>query len=446
MLKINQITKNMRGQVLFTTDKLTANKGDVIGVVGDNGVGKSTLLSMLTGDDTDYTGQITASSQPFLVPQIFDVTTAQRQSGGEIEIQALRQALDRNPPVLLLDEPTANLDVAHQDWLINRLKRYRGILIIVSHDEYLLEALVNWVWALKDNKLQAYHMDYVRYRATVEQIEVTEQQQYRAARQQAKKLHDEAQKLVQRGNRVKRQNNTLKGDTVQAQLTSNAKILNKESNRLAEIEKPQQKQTLKLQHQANVRSTQVLVNVVGIPVKSADDKILVDEVTLKVQGRDKYIIHGENGIGKSTLLQMLVKQANQHVMTKVGYFSQQLDQLENQATVIDNVLQDSNESEQIARDFLGAMGIRGEMYHQNVASLSGGERVRVSLVRTLLSGANLLILDEPTNYLDISALQALQVFLQQFTGAVILVSHHRQFTQALAWRKYVIDNQALKPI
>ncbi|QIL51102.1 ABC-F family ATP-binding cassette domain-containing protein [Weissella coleopterorum] len=441
MIKINKVEKANGQGKLFLADQLLAQKGDKIGIVGPNGVGKSTLLQMILGQDLEYLGKIQVQGFIENVPQM--IVDQKQESGGEMVWRRIREAIGQRPDILILDEPTANLDEAHQNQLVQQLKYYRGILLVVSHDVYFLEQITNQIWAFEQNVITPYHLNYVDYQRQTKQKFEQANQVYSREQRKKKKLLYEAQKQVQAGDRVKRNNNTLKGDTVQAQLTGNAKYLRQKAGQLAQGERPKLAKSLKLQNEMNVRSTQILARLIDLEIFAPTGPSLIDNVSVVIKGADKISLKGPNGVGKTTLLQATMEDAKRHQQTQVGYFSQKVDQLEDQKSILWNVMQNSVESMQVARDFLGAFGLRRDMVERNVATLSGGERVRVSLVATLLAQANFLILDEPTNFLDLPALMALSQFLKDFKGAVLLVSHDQKFTFDLNWPIWEIMDHKL---
>ncbi|KRN74753.1 hypothetical protein IV73_GL001161 [Weissella kandleri] len=427
MIKINKLVQNNAQGQLFTTDLLKAQAGEVVGIIGPNGAGKTTLLQ-----------KIQAARQPEVLVegrvgyvQQLD-SDYQDMSGGQAMQMRLQQVLIDRPDVLLLDEPTSNLDFKHQQKLIQILRRFKGITLVVSHDEDFLQQVADQLWAFENGQVAAQKIDFATYQ---KQRAVQQAKQLKKAgeeRRQQKKLQFEAQKLVQAGDRVKRNNNTLKGDTVQAQLTGNARVLRQKAATVRKTERPKQGKPLKLQMQQQTRPNQVMTRVTQTPLFAPDGNQLVAEVNMTIQGHDKLMLTGANGVGKTTLLQLLMTAAQQHTHTQIGYFDQRLNNLNLKQTALQNVLEHSMESEQTARDFLGAFGLRREQVHQMVGHMSGGERVRVSLVAALLTQANWLVLDEPTNYLDEPALLALQDFLENYVGAITLVTHDQVFLQRLS--------------
>nr|WP_252269512.1 ATP-binding cassette domain-containing protein [Lactiplantibacillus pentosus] len=204
MINLTKIQKNVAGRALFTIDHLVATTGDKIGVVGRNGTGKSTLAHLITGVDADYRGQLVTDAPVSYVPQLAPTLN---QSGGQAMMSRIRQALSARPAILILDEPSSNLDEAHQQWLIAQLQGFQGLLMLISHDRHLLNAVTNLTWAFEDQRVQAYAGNYAHYREVRDQQRQTQEVAYQrqmrhqrdllAAQQQR---HEKAQR-IRKGNR-----------------------------------------------------------------------------------------------------------------------------------------------------------------------------------------------------------------------------------------------------
>ncbi|MDF9300757.1 ATP-binding cassette domain-containing protein [Weissella fermenti] len=212
------------------------------------------------------------------------------------------------------------------------------------------------------------------------------------------------------------------------------KALNSRIERLGKVEKPVDATKLTLQNPLNVRSGKPVLTALNLQVMQGDN-LLIENVTFKIETGHRIAIVGPNGSGKSTLIQHLLSGApgvTHADNLRVSVANQDLSQLDTTKTALQNVMMTSTESEQVARNFLGAMGIRLMRVNEMVGQMSGGERVRVALVKALLQTSELLVLDEPTNYLDIPALEALTAYLQETKQAVLFVSHDEQFVADVA--------------
>ena len=194
-----------------------------------------------------------------------------------------------------------------------------------------------------------------------------------------------------------------------------------------------------------VRPGKPVITALDVTV-SQGERELIQHVTLKIETGHRLAIMGKNGSGKTTLINRLL-QGDLGIThadnLRISYANQDLRQLDASKTALANIMQTTDESEQIARNFLGAMGIRLEQVNELVGDMSGGERVRVALVKALLQASDLLILDEPTNYLDIPALEALTAYMQTTKQAVVFVSHDAQFVRDVATEVFEISEGSL---
>ena len=211
---------------------------------------------------------------------------------------------------------------------------------------------------------------------------------------------------------------------------------------LEKIDKPHVTKPLKLQTVAGQNyKTRTILKITGETVE-AGNRSLLQDVNFNLETGERLAVLGDNGSGKTTMIKQIIQKYNQ----PVGYFTQNLSALNEQKTVLENVLLKSSQTPQLARDFLGAFGIERDMAFQKVSSLSGGEKVKVLLLQVLFTDTQLLILDEPTNYLDLLALDALTNFLTHYAGAVLIVSHCKDFIDAVATKKMRIQSQHLMTI
>lgn len=223
------------------------------------------------------------------------------------------------------------------------------------------------------------------------------------------------------------------------------KALNSRIERLGKVEKPADATKLKMQNPLNVRLGKPVVTALNMTVSQADN-VLLENVTFKIETGHRVAIVGPNGSGKSMLIQHLLSGApgvTHADNLRVRVANQDLSQLDTTKTALQNVMMTSSESEQVARNFLGAMGIRLMQVNEMVGQMSGGERVRVALVKELLQTSELLVLDEPTNYLDIPALEALTAYLRETQQAVLFVSHDEQFVADVATDVWQIVDKRL---
>ena len=450
-IKITKLSKQINGRVLFTADQLLATDHDHIGIVGRNGAGKTTLAQLLLGHDPEYTGQLVVDTPITYVPQI---APTHDRSGGQAMLNRVRQALAQRPAILILDEPSANLDEPHQAWLQKQLKQYRGLLLLISHDRQLLNAVTTQTWAIRDHQLAVYPGNYAAYLAQVQQATATQQAAYERQNRHAHDL-----KLAMQARREKAQQ-VRKG----AHLTPNerAKVKSVLETTAGKMEhsvrvlanRSAREQTAKpfTQHGFKLMATDFPA-FNGKTIAAANnltlreyDKTLLQQTTFQVKPGERLALVGPNGCGKTTLIKALlagVPGLSVSPAAKIGVFNQDMTALDGTKTVWHLVRAASQLPDQTLRNVMGALGLPARFYDQRVRGLSGGELVKLQLVCILVGTYNVLILDEPTNYLDVDALDALADYLQAYPGTVIFVSHDEPFREQVMTRQLQFKNQRL---
>jgi ATP-binding cassette subfamily F protein 3 len=356
-------------------------------------------------------------------------------SGGWRMRVALAKMLLRKPNLLLLDEPTNHLDIESVAWLENHLKTYDGTVILVSHDRYFLDRMVDTIAELSRGKVTEYAGNYTYYlearieRRTLQQASYDNQQREIA----------EAERFIERF-RAKA--------TKAKQAQSRMKAL----ERLERIEAPEEElSTVSFRFPTPEASGRIVLEMSEYDKSYDGGKTFVfkDAIPLKIERGDKIALVGKNGAGKSTLARMLLGAEGFQGTRTMGYkvqltyFAQhQAETLNPKSTILEAVREiATTETETQIRSLLGAFLFTGDDVYKPIAVLSGGERSRVALARTLLKPANFLILDEPTNHLDIQSIGVLIEALKQYKGSFIVVSHDRHFLDQIVnkvW--YVADH------
>lgn len=357
-------------------------------------------------------------------------------SGGWQVRANLAQALMCRSDLLLLDEPTNHLDLDAIIWFEQWLKQYPGTLLLISHDREFLDGTVNHIVEIDQQQLTLYTGNY-------EQFE--QQKSERLAQQQANyvKQQETIQHLESFINRFKAKASKAK------QAQSRIKVLEKmEMIAPAHIDSP-----FRFRFSEPEKQADPLINLNQLDLGYEQTPIL-QQVKFAVSPGDRIGLIGPNGAGKSTLIKSIADQITplkgdvwHYEYLALGYFSQnQLDQLDLKANAITHIQRLSPKvSEQIIRDFLGGFNFRGDKALQQVEHFSGGERCRLALAMIVWQKPNLLLLDEPTNHLDIDMRDALCMALQDFDGALILVSHDRHLLKATTDQLYLVANGSVAP-
>ncbi|MBV9543547.1 MAG: ABC-F family ATP-binding cassette domain-containing protein, partial [Chloroflexi bacterium] len=353
--------------------------------------------------------------------------TEEFSGGWQMRIALARLLLGR-PDILLLDEPTNHLDLAATEWLEGYVKASRATMLIVSHDRYFLDAVIQRVFELRDGQIESFPAgNYSAYR--VERARRDEQLENIAQRQQEEIERVEAYiRRYKEGNRA-----------------TMAKSREKMLARLeaARVSAPRQERMLRFTFPACPPSGREVVTLSKV-TRAYGPRVVLQDVTLTIERGEHVALIGPNGAGKSTLLRVIAGRdrptrgsASFGVGVRPAYFAQdQAEHLDPANTVFDEVYQAAPASWDIqaVRDLLGRFLFSGEAQFKAVAGLSGGERSRVALAKLLLRPNNLLLLDEPTNHLDVNTRERLEETLSDYTGTLVLATHDRYLVDRLATR------------
>lgn len=505
MLSFSNVSLRRGTRTLFADTTFTIHAGQKIGVTGANGTGKSSLFAMILGDLHADQGEFSmppglalahvAQETPAVDRSALDyaidgdlelrrlqaeLAKAEQQNDGErmaslhgeievadgytVESRAARllnglgfsteqqqnavqdfsggwrmrlnlaQALMCRSDLLLLDEPTNHLDLDAVIWLESWLRQYSGTLLLISHDRDFLDNVADHIAHIEHEGIQLYTGNYSAFE--VRRAEQLAGQQSAYLKQQREIAH--MQSFVDR----------FKAKATKAkQAQSRVKALERmQMIAPAHVDSPFNFSFLKPE-----KLPSMLLQVKQASV-GYDDQALLNDVKLLLMPGDRMALLGANGAGKSTLIKMIAGElplmAGEITRAKdlrVGYFAQHtLEQLHPEHTPIDHLQQlDPKATERDLRNFIGGFGFSGERALSPVAPLSGGEKARLVLAMTVYQRPNLLLLDEPTNHLDLEMRHALSVALQEFEGAVVLISHDRHMLQTVADRLVLVaDGQA----
>ncbi|HBC98539.1 MAG TPA: ABC transporter ATP-binding protein [Lachnoclostridium sp.] len=474
LLTIEHLTKSYTERLLFDDTSFSINEGDKIGLIGINGTGKSTLLRIVAGLEEPDQGNVVKgrnldirflSQNPVFHEgdtilesivrdnegheHVWDLESQAKAmltrlgftdfdskvetlSGGQRKRVALVSVLLGNTDLLVLDEPTNHLDSSMADWLEDYLKRFRGALLMVTHDRYFLDSVTNRIVELDKGKLYNYQENYEGYlklkaermdmeaaterkRQSILRVELEWMQRGARARSTKQKAH------IQRYETLRDQEGIKIDQTVE---------LDSVSSRLG-------------------RTT---VEVSDI-TKAFGEKVLMKDFTYVFLKNDRIGIIGPNGSGKSTLMKIIVGWLEPDAGTvtvgqtvKMGYFSQESEDMDGSVKVIDyirNVAEyvKTKDGSVSASQMLERFLFPPSVQYTTVSKLSGGEKRRLYLLRILMEAPNVLLLDEPTNDLDIQTLTILEDYLDSFQGIVVTVSHDRYFLDRVVRRIFAFEGQ-----
>lgn len=350
-------------------------------------------------------------------------------SGGERTKFSLAKLLLKNPDILLLDEPTNHLDFKTMQWLESYLKSYRGTVIIVSHDRYFLDSLVDTIYEIERTSATRYPGNYTKYLETKKHNYEIALKHYEEQQAEIKRLEDYVAKNKVRASTAKSAKSKQKA-IERMDFLEKPVMYGKACRFKFELEYPSYKDVL------NCEELELAVNAGGIM------KTIASGINLDIKRGEKVAIIGKNGVGKSTFLKTISGMNKTYGgefefgrNAKFSIYDQQQELLHEKSTVLDEIWDRFPRMDEVeVRSLLGTVLFTDEDVYKKVSDLSGGERARLLLLVIMLEKSNTLLLDEPTNHLDLPSKEALDAAVKNFDGTVILVSHDRYFLNKVADR------------
>lgn len=361
-------------------------------------------------------------------------------SGGEKTRVNLAKLLLTQPEILLLDEPTNHLDIHSLEFLEELILKYKGTVLIVSHDRYFLDKVINKTVLLENGKENIYYGNYSYFLKEDERRTLAQFENYKNQQKQIEKMKESILTLRKFGD--------LAGNEM---FFKRAKNIEKRLEKMKIIDRVDlNKKSLDLKFNIKKRSGNDVLKLENVE-KKFDQKVIFKDANLTLNYGEKAALIGKNGSGKSTLIKMILGQDTNFqgelklgTSIKIGYISQNIIFEDNEKTVLDYYLEGNNLSETEARSKLAKYGFRQESTFKRIGKLSGGEKVRIILMKLIQKDINFLILDEPTNHIDIDTREILEEALKEYKGTVLFVSHDRFFINAIANRVLNIENYKIK--
>ncbi|PAV28220.1 ABC-F type ribosomal protection protein [Virgibacillus profundi] len=465
---------------ILKIERLAVHQFDRIGVVGKNGAGKSTLLNLLAGIVQPTSGKVNrhvdcgyfeqveapvaAEADPSLIGKLAVPKDSEELSGGEQTRLKLAQLFTHYYETLLIDEPTTHLDQNGISFLMDELRYYYGALVLISHDRAVLDELVTTIWEIRDGEVHVYkgnYSEFLKQKQLEREQQVQGHEQFLKEKSRLEKAAQEkmkkAEKVAQAGSMSKREANakpnksfmTKSKGTSQKSVQRAAKAIEHRMENLEEVEAVQEERQIKFRQSKALELHNKFPIMADRLTLQVMDKVLLDEVSFQLPLGKKIAITGSNGSGKSTLLHHIANSGAGLTISpkaRIGYFQQMSYQFTRDETVLEFVKKRSEYDEGFLRSILGSMQFVGTDIQKSVKSLSGGEAIRLELCRLFLGEYNILMFDEPTNFLDIQAIEALEKFIAAYEGTILFVTHDQAFINNVADVKYNISGGKLNPV
>ena len=464
MIYIDNLKKEINTRTLFEIKKLTIGEDNKIGLIGDNGAGKTSFFKILICQDTDYSGKIDVQikiahllnddeEEKFSHDNYVKAKLNKegKFSPGEYQRLKLAKLLSNEQSFLLIDEPTSHLDIKQKKNLAESLRNRDKGYILISHDRDFINQTCDKIFELAHGELEVFNGDYTFYLDERVKRKKFLQKEYEGYVNEKKRLTGIANDIKAQTLKVrttpKRMGNSearlhkMGGQKAKKNIDNNIKAIKSRIDHLDVKEKPKDIKEVKI----NVIESLELTAKNPIEVKDlnliVNDKILLSNANFKIKKGKKVALIGKNGSGKSTLLKELIKNDNENIKISnnviFGFLDQEQDILNKDKTILENIQVNSSYQESFIRINLDGFGFKGDTVYKKVSTLSGGEKVRVAICKLLLSDNNIIILDEPTNYLDIKCMESLENALKNTNKTLLIVSHDRKFISNIC--NYILE-------
>ena len=462
LLELKDVFKEFQDKVILDKVNLKINDGERIALVGSNGCGKTTFANIISGAE-DASGNITWYKDNVKIGYMKQTTNYEHEyknlSGGEKTKKLLSKVFYSNYDFLILDEPTNHLDYLGVSWLIKCIKEFKGTILIISHDRYFLDNTVKHIVEIEKGNLTDYPGNYTWYRqkkkkdyenalnAYIQQEKIKENinNQINKLSEWSKKGHaDSTKKPLELGEKFGvKEFFRARAKKKDKQVKSKLKRL--EKMKVEGIEKPKEEEKITFSIDNAKKIGSVVVRAENIS-KSYGNKLLFKNASFYIKHKEKIALYGINGCGKTTLIKALLGkeelEGNLYLShnVKVGYISQEVIGLDEESTIIELFSFTSRQELGDIRTKLNLLGFNKDSLNKKVKVLSMGERMKLKILLMIKERCDVLILDEPTNHIDIHVREKLEEILEDYNGSIILVTHDRYMIEKVCNKLLVFEN------
>jgi macrolide transport system ATP-binding/permease protein len=474
LMECSNIKKYFGDRLILDIENLKIYSEDRIGIVGVNGAGKTTLINILSRRLEPDEGLVKLYGKHSYISQLegaenrsisremaskFNTKSIwnENMSGGEKTRFKLAEGLSHNSQLIFADEPTSNVDIDGIELMEKMFGEYKEALVLISHDRNFLDKLCNKILEVEEGRIKIYsgnYSDYIDQKAQERERAEFEYEEYVKEKKRLQEvITDTKQKVKGMRKTPKRMGNSearlhkMGPQRAKANLDRAVKNIEKRIEHLEVKEKPKNQEYIKLDMMDSSKLHSKII-IEGRNINRVfGEKTIFKNTEFNIYNNSKIALLGPNGCGKSTLIKMIMNNDTSIKIAKgakIGYFSQDMSILNENLSIIENVMESSIHNETFVRILLARLLFRREDIYKKIGVLSGGERVKVSFAKMLLQDINLLILDEPTNYMDINSLEVIEKELQEYDRTLLFVSHDRRFVGSVADNIMTIENHQIK--
>lgn len=464
--------------------KTDIHLGAVIGIVGRNGEGKSSLLSILSGESSPTSGQIEwIGTTPTISyfkqeDEHFHSNVEEKDertyiskwsvpnnrpydalSGGEKMKKRLSKVFAESSQLLLLDEPTNHLDQSSLSFLKEEIATYSGTIILVSHDRYFLDGVSNYIWEIENKNLTVYTGNYSTYRKRKEEKLITHQRKYDAQQSKIRQVEKQMEVLKNWSNKAHEESTKkdgakeyfrMKAKKKDVQIRSKQKRLELELSKY-QVERPVEEKEINFSIEGNKKKGKRVIEAKNLS-KSFNEEILFQKASFTIQAKERVGILGSNGSGKTTFFRMLTGEETfegelwKTESMNIGFLRQTVFDLPEDQTPSDFFATTDYDTRGVIQTLMNNLGFSKDHWLRPISTMSMGERVKLKLMEFMVDQKDVLILDEPTNHLDLPSREQLERTLSTYPGTILLVTHDRYFLERLTNKLLIFDKNRIQKL